>query len=86
MTIVNNIALNTENVETKLDSLIEVMKTWAERESKSSTTQNNTNITTNNVSYGTGKSQKSTQTIKKSTKDLTSKNLVSIHKAIASKA
>ena len=81
-----NIALNTENVETKLDSLIEVMKTWAERESKASTTQNNTNITTNNVSYGTGKSQKSTQTIKKSTKDLTSKNLVSIHKAIASKA
>ena len=83
-----NVALNTGNVEDKLDTLIEVMRTWAERDAKASkATQNNTNITTNNVVYGSGKDKKKTNTTKRTTtKELTSKNLSAIHDAIAAKA
>lgn len=82
-----DVALNTHDIETKMDSLIEVMKTWAERdaEASKSTTQNNTNITTNNVTYGNGKKKTTTKTVNNK-KDLSSQNLVAIHKAIAAKA
>lgn len=81
------VALETDNVETKLDSLISVMKTWAERDAeKQKQIQNiNQNNNTTTVVYGSGKDKKVVRKKSTSTNDLSSKNLAKIHKSIASK-
>lgn len=80
-----NVALNADGVEEKLDTLIGVMKTWAERDAQRENIQNTSN-TTNNTSivYGNGKT-KTTKT--KSSKNISSMDtkLATIHQAIASK-
>lgn len=81
-----NIALNTDNVEDKLDTLIEVMKTWADKEDKRKANAgafNQVNNTT--VNYGNGKTKQIQKTHKRSTDEIDDMSLAQIHKMIASK-
>jgi murein DD-endopeptidase MepM/ murein hydrolase activator NlpD len=81
-----NIALNADGIETKLDTLIDVMKTWAERDIEHSKklSQSVTNTTNNTtISYGNGK-KKQTSSSKSSTSSATiDTRLAAIHQAIA---
>lgn len=83
-----NVDVNTKKVEDKLDSLITVMKAWADRDGKSPKGATNySQVTNNNTTvYGEGKKKTSSTTKTKSPGiDLRSKTLENIHKAIASK-
>ena len=81
-----NIALDTDNVETKLDSLIEVMKSWAEREKDQQKTNNINQINnTTNVSYGPGQKKIVKSSSKSSNGKLDNRSLMEIHKSIAMK-
>lgn len=84
------VALNTKNLETKMDTLIDVMRTWAERDEANSKSMTLNNVTNNTeVSYGTGNSKPVTKTITQTSttpkKNFTKMSLADIHKSIASK-
>lgn len=82
-----DVALNTSSMETKLDSLIEVMKNWAAREAEKRNASQNINQVNNTttISYGNGKKETKTTSKKvKNVKDLSSQSLLNIHNAIAS--
>lgn len=81
-----NIALDTDNVETKLDSLIEVMKSWAERDKETQRTNNISQVNnTTNVAYGPGKQKVVKSSSKSSEGKLDNRSLMEIHKSIAMK-
>ena len=81
-----NIALNADGIETKLDTLIDVMKTWAERDIEQSkkTSQTVTNTTNNTtISYGNGKTKKSSSSKSNTSSAKIDTRLAAIHQAIA---
>ena len=81
-----DVALNTTNVESKLDSLIEVMKAWSDRDANRPDPTSNVNQINNNtnISYANG-TKKVTKTSSKTNDvdDTTMKNMMEIHKSIA---
>ena len=84
------VALNTKNIETKMDTLIDVMRTWAERDEANSKSMTLNNVTNNTeVSYGTGSNKpvvkKTSQTSTAPKGNLSKMSLADIHKSIASK-
>ena len=81
-----NIALETDNMESKLDSLIEVMKAWAERDKDSRKTNNISQVNnTTNVAYGPGKQKVIKSSSKSSNGTIDNRTLMEIHKSIAMK-
>ena len=82
-----DIALNAEGVENKLDTLIDVMKTWAERDlnKEKSNNQNITNTTNNmSISYGNGQTKVNNTSSSKKIQSIDT-TLATIHQAIASR-
>lgn len=84
------VALNTKNIETKMDTLIDVMRTWAERDEANEKSMTLNNVTNNtSVSYGSGSSKSTASTVKKSNTapktNYEKMSLADIHKSIASK-
>lgn len=83
-----NVALDTGNIETKMDTIIEVIKEWVDQDKTSLKSVNSINTT--NVSYGNG-SKKSSSNSKvtpitdSSKKDYSNMTLADIHKTIAAK-
>ena len=82
-----NIALNTDNMEDKMDTLIEVMKTWAERDEKRAKTSGFNQVNNTTVNYGNGKQKpvQKTTTRRRTTKEIDDMSLAEIHKMIAAK-
>ena len=82
-----DIALNAEGVENKLDTLIDVMKTWAERDlaKEKSNNQNITNTTNNmSISYGNGQTKVKNNSSSKKAQSIDT-TLATIHQAIAAR-
>jgi hypothetical protein len=83
-----DVAINTTNIEDKMDTMIEALKIMADNSSKTApaTSSSVTNNTTTNVSYGTGKSKsKSSKTTKSSSNSKETMTLAQIHKEIATR-
>lgn len=83
-----NVALNTENVEEKLDSLIEVMKTWADRDAKRDKSGNFNQVNNTTITYGNGNHEKTTSRTsshRRTNKEVDNMTLAQIHKMIAGK-
>lgn len=83
-----DLAINTDNIEDKMDTMIEALKIMAENSTKQvNKTDNVINNTTNNVSYGSGNTKSQPRKILSSKKDKSISNdtmtLAQIHKAIA---
>jgi len=84
------VALNTRDIESKMDTIIDVLKTFVEREEKNNKEMSYNSVTNNNtvVSYGNGNT-KLPRTYKtsssKSDKDYSKMSLTKIHEAIAKK-
>lgn len=84
-----DIALNTTGVEDKLDTLIDVVKTWVTQDAQRVSAMQTISHTTNNtaIAYGDKQQTKKTTTSKSSNKSAKYSNmsLASIHQAIASR-
>lgn len=82
-----NIAINTKNIENKMDRMIEAMQLMVENTARPVAAGNVTNNTVNNTVYGKGSDSK--PVVKRTTKTTTdtgeTKQLAKIHKQIASK-
>jgi murein DD-endopeptidase MepM/ murein hydrolase activator NlpD len=83
-----DVAINTTNIEDKMDTMIEALKIMVDNSSKvTPATSNTVNNTTTTVAYGTGKSNTKTSTKKSSSKQYDdSMSLAEIHKAIATRS
>lgn len=83
-----NIAIETTNIEDKMDTMIEALKLMVDGLNRPTPASSNTvNNTTTNVSYGTGSGK--TSSTKKSSKSSTESNdvlsLSQMHKSIATR-
>ena len=70
-----------------MDTLIEVMKTWAERDEKRAKTSGFNQVNNTTVNYGNGKQKpvQKTTTRRRTTKEIDDMSLAEIHKMIAAK-